>query len=367
MRRILALVIVALTMLTLSSCFLFGVSLPPTTTHPDMVEYTEEEILKIAGQKYGVTRWIFTGNDLRGDAEYNAEGVFCVKLYEQQFSADFVNGSNVEAALQAFAGKNGGHDVQGMYESFLCYVALAECADGSLKFIHYNTNLHKDAKISDTIGASDYTFEVSPEEITDSLFEIPSYWHQNNLDLNNHFKSLTPKGLDYSGERLSASYHDRYGGLSEAEFYKENGGIVLDLYYTRDHSKSDERRIVYSTSERYGVIRNYYGLDISQYFDITKTVTQSPDEQNVMVLWGSVKEKELDGEVLYSRVGYRAEYQVLRNGEIMTYESTDTVIDKLSFERGYGIEKIDGVDHTETAKFSITNFYIFYEKTNDAE
>ena len=86
-----------------------------------------------------------------------------------------------------------------------------------------------------------------------------------------------------------------------------------------------------------------------------------------MVLWGCVETKGIDGRVLYSNVSYRAEYQVLRDGKIITHESTDSVTDKLNFEKGYGIDKIDGVDHTETAKFTVYDFYIFYEKNTETE
>ena len=363
MKKILALLLIVLTTFTLSSCFLCG----DVTTHPDMVEYTEDEILEVAKDKYGVTEWIFTDLTLKGEAWYDAEGVFKVETYGTQFGVNFANGDNTEAAMTAFAGKNGGHDIQGKYSIFLCYVALAECSDGSLKFIYYNTNIHKDADIADTIGASDYIYEVLPTEINDSLFEVPSHWHDMKLNVNSHFKDLTPKGLTYSGERLMATYHERYGGLVEAEFYRENGVIVFDLYYTKYENKPQDRRIVYSTSDRYGVIYNYYGADKSQYFNITQTVTQSHDEQNVMVLWGCVETKGIDGRVLYSNVSYRAEYQVLRDGKIITHESTDSVTDKLNFEKGYGIDKIDGVDHTETAKFTVYDFYIFYEKNTETE
>ena len=159
MKKIIALLLIVLTTFTLSSCFLFG----DFTTHPDMVEYTEKEILEVAKDKYGVTEWIFTGTEITGKASYDAEGAFCLEFYDDgQFSTEFVNGDNTEAAMQAFAGKNGNHDIQGRYSIFLCYIALGKCADGSMKFVYYNTNIHKDAEIADTIGASDYIFDVSP-------------------------------------------------------------------------------------------------------------------------------------------------------------------------------------------------------------
>ncbi|MBQ5661661.1 MAG: hypothetical protein IIV17_01330, partial [Clostridia bacterium] len=167
----------------LSSCFLFG----GVTTHPDMVEYTENEILEVAKEKYGITDWIFNGIDIQGKALYDADGAFRLTFYNDgQFGTEFVNGDNIEAAMQAFAGKNGGSHIQGMFSHFLCYVALGKCADGSLKFVYYNTNIHKDAAIASTVGVSDYVFEVLPDEITNDLFTVDAKWTSMQLFLNNY-------------------------------------------------------------------------------------------------------------------------------------------------------------------------------------
>ena len=362
MKKISALLLMLLITLSLSSCFLFG----EVTTHPDMVEYTEEEILEVAKEKYGMTKWIFTGTEIMGEASYDAEGVFTLEFYgspySDQFSTEFVNGDNTEAAMQAFAGKNGGHDVQGRYSHFLCYVALGECADGSLKFVYYNTNIHKDAEISDTIGASDYTFEVLPSEITNDLFTVDSKWTSMQLFLN-VYKDGHPRGFYYSGERLTRRRNEKYNGYIDFEFYKENGEVVYDIYYTKNEEKPEERRLVYSTSDRYGVIYDYYGADKSQYFDITQTVTQSTEDASCMVLKAHVKAKEIDSEVLYSRFSYSAEYYVLReDGPVLHGTANETVTDKLDFEFGWMLDKIDGINHAETAKFYFSRFYIFYEK-----
>ena len=77
MKKIIALLLIVLTTFTLSSCFLFG----DVTTHPDMVEYTEAEILEVAKEKYGVTEWIFTGTEIMGEATYDAEGIFTLEFY----------------------------------------------------------------------------------------------------------------------------------------------------------------------------------------------------------------------------------------------------------------------------------------------
>ena len=363
MKKTLVLLMALISLFSFSSCFLFGKS----TTHPDMVEYTESEVLEVAKGKYGITKWIFTGTEIMGKARYDDAGAFSLTFYDDQFGTAFVNGDNIEAAMQAFAGKNGGHDIQGRYSHFLCLVALGECADGSLKFVYYNTNIHKNAEIADTIGASDYTFEVLPTEITNDLFTVDAKWTSMQLFLND-YKNGHPRGFYYSGERLTRRHSEKYNGYIEFEFYKENGEVIYDIYYTKDEEKPDERRLVYSTSDRYGVIYNYYGLDKSEYFDITTTVTQSTEQESCMSLKAHVKAKEIDGTVLYSQILYSAEYYVPRDGGAVLHGTTnETVRDKLEFKCGWMLDKIDGVDHAETAKFYLSRFYIFYEKNTETK
>ena len=67
MKKVFCCVLAFLSLFLLSSCFLFG----DVTTHPDMVEYTEDEILTVAKEKYGVSEWIFTGTEIRGKAWYD--------------------------------------------------------------------------------------------------------------------------------------------------------------------------------------------------------------------------------------------------------------------------------------------------------
>ena len=364
MKKLFAILFIVLTTFTLSSCFLFG----DFTTHPDMVEYTENEILVVAKDKYGVTEWIFTGIEILGKTWYDAEGDFCLEFYaDGQFSTEFVNGDNTDVAMQAFAGKNGNHDIQGRYSHFLCLVALGKRADGSMKFVYYNTNIHKDAKIADTIGASDYTLEVLPTEITNDLFIVDTRWTAMQLFLN-EVKDGHPCGFVYSGERLIIRRVQTTYSYVEFEFYKEKGEVVYDVYYTKDEEKPEERRLVYSTSDRYGVIYNYYGLDKSEYFNITTTVTQSTEQESCMSLKAHVEAKEIDGKVLYSRFLYSAEYYVLRDGKTILHGTTnETVTDKLEFNCGWMLDKIDGIDHAETAKFYLSRFYILYEKNIKTE
>ncbi len=359
MKKITSLLLVVLTAFTLSSCFLFG----GVTTHPDMVEYTEEEVLSVAEDKYSITEWIITGTELVGKASYDAEGAFCLEFYDDgQFSTDFVGGDNIEAAMQAFAGKNGNHDIQGRYSNFLCLIALGKCADGSIKYVYYNTNIRKDAEIADTIGASDYTFDVLPTEITDSLFDVPSNWHQmrNFFD---DFKGANPLGFYYSGERLSRRRMESYYDFIVEEFYKEDGKVVCDMYYLQDEGTPEERKILfYSTSLRYEVIYNCYGDDVTDYFDISQTVEQSTEAESMMLLQGHAELKELPGTVVYTQIKYRAEYSILHDGNITSMIKNDQINNQTTINQGYLIEKIDGVDHAKTAKFSVYDYYILCEK-----
>ena len=355
MKRILLIIICIFSSLALFSCLIHP-------THPDMVEYSNEEILAAAQEKYSVAEWIFCDFEMRGEITESADGSFEITMHGEQFGTDFENGDNLSTALTSFAGKNGGHDVQGMYSNFLCYVALAKCTDGSHKFIYYNTNLHKDASVSDTIGASDYTFDILPCDVTSSLFTAPEEWDAMS-DYLAGFGDPTPANFIYSGDRLTLLKHERYGGVTYVELYREGNEIVYDLLYDKnEYDGKDERRLVYSTSDRYGVIYDYRGLDRSVYFDVTETVTQSTEQESCMTLRGEVTLRDVDGTLLYSRIRYLAEYKVLRDGKITDSESGDVVIDDTDFTRGFMIDKIDGVDHTDSAHFSVTDFYVFYEK-----
>ncbi len=363
MKKLFVLLPMVFFILMLVSCFLFG----KTTTYPDMVEYTSEEVLSVAQEKYQIKKWLFNSQyeSIYGETNYRDDGTLEITSFNTQFSTNFVNGDNIDVALTSFAGKNGGHDIQGSYRYFLCYVALGEREDGSLKFIYYNTNIHKDATIADTIGASDYTFEVSPLEITDELFVVDLNWTMMNSYLTKHFAKKNAENYTYTGERLMLTTYNKYNDLIYLEFYKEDGKIVYDLYYFEDRSKPENKQLIYSTSERYGVIYSYYGCDITKYFNVSQIVQQSTDDHNCMRLSGSVELKEIDGTILYSKISYKASYQVVSDGDILFTDNSDTIVNQTQFEKGYLMDKIDGVDHAQSATFTLKNFYILYEKTTD--
>ena len=336
----------------LSACF-------GSKVYPDMVEYDEAEVLEVAKEKYGIQSFEFTGSVIRGSKCYDENGEFYFSEFSERFSTDFINGDNIEAAFSSFAGKNGNHDIQGKFRNFLCYVALGVGADGQAKFIYYNLNLNKYAEIADTIGCSDYPYDILPSEITDELLTVPQDWGAMNVYMNRHFKNIG-NALSFSGNRLSCGYSERVNQYVTIEFYRENGQIVYDLIYIND----SEPHIVYSTSDRYGVLYNYYGIDKSAYVDVEYTVTQSEEDPAYDLLAGTVKIKPLDGTIIYSQLNVREWYQVLnRQGAVTTYENTSAHMFMTEVEKSVLINRIDGVDHIESAKIECTNFYILYEKT----
>lgn len=356
MKRIFALVLLVVAMFTLSSCFW----LDDVTTYPDMVEYTAEQILDVAKNKYNIEEWIFDGVELKGEAKNDGSN-FQVELHTDRFGSQFVDGDNIENALQAFAGKNGNNYVQAKYSTFLCFVTLGKCADNSLKYVYYNVNIHKNAVIADTIGASKYVFDVSPTEITDELFDVDQKWTDMQLFMKN-CKGNHAKGFVYSGERLTRYVSTKYYDLS-LEFYKENGNVVCDMYYSNEDATPNEKTLFYSTSNKYQVVYNYYGSDATQYFNISHTVEQSSGSASMMLLSGNITLKPSYGEVVFSQIKYRAEYDAVYDGKIMSRTDSKMAINQTTINDEWLIDKIDGVNHAETAQFTVYDYYILYEKT----
>lgn len=362
MKKILYIFISVLFMFPLSSCFfLDGLGGAGGFDDPNRMVVREEDVLLVAKEKYSINKWIYTGYEIRGKVTIDEDSLFSLKFYEERYNTNFVNGDNIEAALTSFAGVNGGHDVQGRFSNFLCYVALGETLDGDLKFVYYNTNIKRTSKIVDTIGSSDYVFEVKPTEISDELFNVDNKWTDMTLFLN-RFKKLNPKGFYYSLDRLTIIQEASTGGQIQVEFYKENDKVVYDIYFDRYKDDEKEKRLVYSTSDSYGVIYYYYGIEKESIFDISYTLI-SESSSNV-ILRGYVKLKEIDGTVLYSQIGYKATFMVKDDYKVLEKDSTDIAYDDLEFERGYSIDIIDGVDHQKTSKFTVYDFYIFYKKNN---
>ena len=355
MKKIISVILLGISVIMLSACFRY-------TNYPDMVEYSEDEVLQAVKTKYNVTNFIFTGCKFHGETTTDSNGNFTLKNYHSQFSHDFVNADNIETALTSFAGKNGGLDIQAIFADFLAYVALGKCSDNTYKYFYYNTNIKKDAKIEDTIGASDYTFDVLPDEINKEAFDIPSDWKSMKTYLNGIFHEISPESFTFSGNRLK--YYQSFDStrqIKEFEFYRENGKIVFDLYYTEDKKVNDQRRLVFSSSEEYGVIYNYYGIDKTKYFDVSFSVEEGPENSHTMLLNGQATLKEVPGESLYSCVIYRVTYMRNYGGSITEFSESEKLTDTTSINKSWSIVKIDGIDQVGTSSFAVTNFYIFYK------
>ena len=293
-RRILILLFIIVNLFTLSACFDY-------TEHPNMIEYQESEVLEIAKEKYDIKEWIFTGQELDGSYKENELTLF------NEFK--IINPKNFDNTMTSFAGKNGNHDVQGRYSNFLCYYGLGINYNNEAKFIYYNYNLDKNASIIDTIGISDYPYDVLPTEIpveASGLFKNIEY-NKLYLGLNNCFKSFSPKGFNYSRDRLTVDCSYYYSKYTKGymEFYKENGNIVFDYYVLKKNE--EEYQLVYSSSNRYQIYFHQYGYDVSNIINIDYSVEEN---NNMEVIKGYVKldENKIDGTIIFSKIISRVEY-----------------------------------------------------------
>lgn len=338
----------------LSSCF------GSVTTYPNMVEYSNSEVLEVVKEKYDIDKFLFTDMPIKGKVNKNEEEIYEYTLYSS-ISNNFINPDNIEKAFTSFAGKNGNHDVQGHYRYFLCYCALGITKDNQAKYLYYNTNIDKNENIKSTIGSSDYNQEVLPNEITENTYGDLSSWNDMYLYINKHFRiGGNYLGFDYSKDRLSLSYNERYHGLVTMEFYKENANVVCDLYYAEDEKKEDERYLVYSTSSKYGVIYNYYGMDKSLYFDIDYSINQSEEDKTMLLLKGEANIINILGDIIYSQLTYSVTFLVEKDNKITMREESEKVINVSNIEKGYLLSKLENQE--EKASFTINDFYILYEK-----
>ena len=354
MKKILLILVSIFTISFLSSCF------GSVTTYPNMVEYSNSKVLEVVKEKYDIEKFLFTDMVIKGKVNKNKEEIYEYTIYSS-ISNNFINPDNVNKAFTSFAGKNGNHDVQGHYQYFLCYCALGITKDNQAKYLYYNTNIDKNETIESTIGSSDYNLEVLPNEITDITYGDLSSWNDMYLYINKHFK-INGKylGFDYSKDRLSLSYNERYHGLVTMEFYKENSNVVCDLYYAEDENKEEERRLVYSTSSKYGVIYNYYGMDKSLYLDIDYSISQSEEDKSMLLLKGKATIINIPGNIIYSQLTYSVNYLTMKDNKSVLHEESEQLLNVSKIEKGYLVEKIENQE--EKASFAIKDFYILYEK-----
>lgn len=191
------------------------------------------------------------------------------------------------------------------------------------------------------------------------MFSAPDDWQAMRTYLQSWQESYTHT-ISYSRERLTFTRPYRDQGVEEIELYKENGKIVFDLYY---QSVDDpDRQFVYSSSDRYVAVHASQQQDLETYMTVSYTVSPSQESPSCDLLKGTVKIKEIDGTLVYTRFRYRAQYYVLHDNKPVLHESTETIVNTYELEKGYLLEKIDGIDHTTAADFFVMNCYLFYLK-----
>ena len=195
--------------ITLIGCF-------DVVYHENLVVYDKQEVLEIAKEKYQIGKFYFINYEL---------------YHEIPFEVN--NSNNYEMAITSFVGVNGGHDIQGMYANFICYLAYGIDDNGNHKFIYYNTNLDKNEEIADTIGASDYPYSCNFEDIASSIDTINYPRLRDKLSF---LKNLNPSSdVTYLiDEKLTLRFQVK--GLVpnctsfQMTFDKNNGKTIFDIY-----------------------------------------------------------------------------------------------------------------------------------------
>ncbi len=151
-----------LLVLFMSIFLLFGCDIDPGKEdhyiyYPNMCEYTFDEVLATAMEKYNLEYFVY---------DINPEWCFPKGSHGliSSLPFDIVNDDNLEVAINSFAGKNAGYQYQMMHSNFACYINIAKDYNGNYLFVLYNTNIHRDALLEHTIGACLYTSDIPPEE-----------------------------------------------------------------------------------------------------------------------------------------------------------------------------------------------------------
>ncbi len=364
MKKILIAFLTTFFCLTLTSCF-------ETTKFPDMVEYSEEEVLEVAKEKYNIKRFYYTGvrvnkKDYEKE-EFSYDNFDCCGILN-----NLVNPNNVEVALTSFAGKNGGHDIQGMFRYFACYVALGIDEDNNAKFIYYNTNINKNKKIEDTIGSSDYPYDLHPSKInTRFMDEITMDW------LRAYFKKMyndeiSIKGLYYCFDKPTIITYLGSRDIHMIQFYEENNKTVFDIfrielddhYYTNNINEYiTNQELIYSTSNQYEIYYAKYGANPNDFFEIKYTVEQSTEASYLDLVSGTITLKDVGKEVVSYSFNYCITYKVkMENGDITTQDHLHWHTELRNNRFGLLIDQIEGINHEETTTVTIESWRIIYKK-----
>ena len=357
MKKFIVIIFIIISCFSLCSCPYFG----EVITHPNMVEYEEQEIIDKAKEKYSFSKVILKNKETFGKKEYDENGKL---LIDKISPVKIFNGDNIEKAFTSFAGINGGRNTQFRYERFICYYGLGQKDDGSFLFFFYNLNLDKDANVFDTIGMSEYGYDISPYELTNEKISIPDGLKEIAYDIRK--AKFYYNYLNYDMDRLSyKSTISYYLGKSEfvsyrIEFYKVDNKIEYDLFLINDEL---DEKLIYSTSNKYSFIEYKYGMDINEYFDMQMQIEETDDNVNYIC---KSKLKAVDGNILYSSFNYVLKIEEKREENLnTTYQEGFNVYtyDKV-FEKNYSIKRYDINNYQDISLFTLWHFYVFYEKNN---
>ena len=199
------------------------------TYDPNIVSYTHEEALQLAEEKYDIDEWIFTKQQIRREI-----------LFE------IVEGDNANEAIEAFAGVNGNHDIQGMFSEHKCFLSYGITKNNEHKFIYYNISINKKTDLAKAIGASKYPYSCTYEDINTAIDNIDSLYVKKKLD---YLKKEAYDDLHYLLDeeltfKINFSDVSYYVGL---KIYKEDDQVVVDIINFDDAKKT----IFYSSSKNY--------------------------------------------------------------------------------------------------------------------
>lgn len=337
--------------LTLASCI-------STSKYPNMVEYSEDYVLDIAESKYDISEFIVKGLKLHGVYESQKNNT----IYE---SIKLIDPENLESAMTSFAGVEGGKPIQAEFHNFLSYYAIAKTNNDEVLFIYYNLNLDKKAPIYHILASSKYPYDVLPTEVSKSIFSSTSNVRLNNAFISIFVDSGRSEAFDYSRENLSITgYPSRQYSNTYMEFYKEDESVVFDFYHIDEESDN----LIYSSSKRYGLIWNAPGVDISKYFEVTKEVSPSQEDTTCDLLKATIKlnEDAINGTVIFSYMSSYFEYKRLNEeGKIISDIDKEGHNYTKEIKISMLIERIEGINHSETTVVKPNSCFILYEITKD--
>ena len=365
MKKLVILIVLFSLSFMLVSCF------EKPTVYPDMVEYSESEILEVAKSKYNIKSFYYTGYRVDKTQtnldQFSYNNYCCNGIFN-----NLKNPNNLKKALTSFAGKNGGKQVQGHYSFFACYMALGIDENNKAKFIFYNTNINKNEKIEDTIGSSDYPFELSPSRIN-TRFMDEITWDALRINFKKQYnEKISIQGLLYCFDKATiiTSLHSR-DGIYLVQFYEESEKVVFDIFRItlRDDYRIDNinqyitsQELIYSTSNNYECYYTKYGVSSSDFFDINFSVEQSNEANNLDLISGTITPKDVGKEVVNYSFSYRISYLINKDGKIIEISVLKGSSELINNRFGLLIDKIEGYDHKDSTSVSIVSFSIIYKK-----